>query len=308
MQLLVPPPLETDLSRLSNAEPWAPYAHLLGRANPQIEIATCLYFDGISRECSIASTLDLVEGWFARFGLKPKVLQVKGDKRQIASRYSIRTLREALSDAAVGGAIERIEFYPKGRTALDEAWSPSIYFARSLHVPTSAFFSINATLSEQSSLEMLLEGDQIFRSSAAYGLLYPARFSPFAYYFGISFEPSYRALGAWGDRESRRLSHWRDNEQIGIRDGEERRFYRACDGYVRDAYPLMLLSWPHLARRIGKSTLVNAIGQHSLGSVSALADKHLWRIPNHKLAAAQQFLDANDISLSGRRFDPPPRR
>lgn len=299
--MLVPPPLSTDLSAISIAESWAPYAYLLGGANPQLGSATCLYFDGIASECDLGQTLDLVERWFGKFDLKPKVLLVGGDKQILSSRYSIRTLREAVSDQKVNRAIETIQVFPRGRTTIDDTWRPAIYFARSLRAPTSAFFSINATLSEQAALTLLLEGGRLFSGCAAYGFLFPTWFSPLGYYWGISVEPSYRALGVWGGRESRRLSHWRDNAEIGIQQDGDRRFYRACDGYLRDVYPLMLLGERHLARRVGDGTLANALP--SLGQVSAEREKSLWRVNNDNLARAQQLLDANDITLSGRRLE-----
>lgn len=299
--MLVPPLLSTDLSALSIAEPWAPYSYLLGGANPQLSSATCLYFDGISSECSLAQTLHLVENLFGRFDSKPKVLLVGGDKQIVSARYSMRTLRDSVSDHKAHRAIETVEFFPKGRTTIDDTWRPSIYFARSLRAPTSAFFSINATLNEQAALNLLLEGDRLFRSCAAYGFLFPAWFSPLGYYWGISVEPSYRALGAWGSRESGRLSHWRDNAQIGIQQGGERHFYGACDGYLRDVYPLMLLGERHLAQRVGDGSLADALP--SLGHVSAESGKFLCRVRNDNLVRAQQLLDANDITLSGRRLE-----
>lgn len=301
--MLVPPPLSTDLLAISTAEAWAPYAYLVGGANPQLSSATCLYFDGIASECDLGQTLDLVQRWFGKFDLKPKVLLVEGDKQILSARYSMRTLREVGSDKRVRRAIETVQIFPKGRTTVDDTWRPSIYFARSLRAPTSAFFSINATLGEQDALTLLLEGDRLFRSCAAYGFLFPAWFSPLGYYWGISVEPSYRALGAWGSRESRRLSHWRDNAQIGIQQGGERRFYRACDGYLRDVYPLMLLGERHLARRVGDGTLADALRQLSSSDVSSEDGKSLWRVHNDNLVRTQQLLDANDITLSGRRLE-----
>ncbi len=299
--MLVPPSLTTDLSSLSVAEQWAPYAYLLGEANSRLSSATCLYFDGITSECRLAQTLDLVESWFGMFNLKPKVLLVGGNKQILSSRYSMKTLRESILDPRVHQAIETIEFFPKGRATIDDTWRPSIYFARSLRAPTSAFFSINTTLSEQDTRALLLEGDRLFRSCAAYGFLFPAWFSPLGYYWGISVEPSYRALGAWGGRESRRLSHWRDNAEIGIKQSGDRCFYRTCDGYIRDVYPMMLLGERQLARRLSDGSLADMLP--SLGCVSVENGKLLLRVSNSNLIYAQHLLDANNITLSGRRLE-----
>lgn len=299
--MLVPPHPSTDLPAFSVAKAWAPHAHLVGGASPQLSSATCLYFDSISSEFTIAQTLDLVQEWFARFEVKPKVLLVGGDKQILSSRYSMKTLRESSSDQSVQRAIEALQIFPKGRTTVDDTWRPSIYFARSFRTATSAFFSINATLSEEAAQALLIEGDRLFQSCAAYGFLFPSWFSPLGYYWGMSVEPSYRALGAWGSREARRLSHWRDNAEIGIQQGENRRIYRVCDGYVRDVYPLMLFGQHHLARRVEDGILADAL--HAFGSVSAVGEKLLWRVRNDSLARAQQLLDAEGITLSGRRLE-----
>ena len=298
---MLKPHLGTYHTALPVIGSWAPYDYLLGDANPQLAPATCLYFDGISPQCDLAKTLDLAQEWFGRFGSRPKVVLVRGDKQFLSNRYSMRTLRESVVDPHVMRAIETVEIYPKGRTTVDDAWRPSIYFTRSISASESAFFCINAVLGEQSVSQMLLEGHGVFKSCAAYGFLFPAWFSPLGYKTGISVEPSYRALGKWRERESRRLSHWRDNSMIGIRQGCERRLYRACDGYVRDAYPLMLLDACHLARKVGDGTLADLMP--SLGHVSAVDGKVLWRIHNDNLALAQQLLDAADITLSGRRIE-----
>lgn len=299
--MLVVPSLSTDLSAWSTTKSWAPYIHLVGEANPSLNAATCLYFDGISPTLELGQTLDFVGNWFLKFGLKPKVLLISGDREVLAARYSLRTLKEAASDSKVREAISSIQVFPEGRATNDATWQPSIYAAISLRQPVSAFFSINATLDEQDVMGLLLQGDRIFDSCAAYGFLFPAWFSPLGYYWGISVEPSYRALGAWGARESRRLSHWRDNAEIGIQQDGTRRFHRVGDGYLRDVYPLMLLSEGHLARRVGDGTLMDALP--SLGHVSDGGAKTCWRVGNESLVRAQQLLDANDITLSGRRLE-----
>ena len=301
--MLVPPPLTTELPRFSVGESWAPYDYLLGDANPQLGSATCLYFDGIDPDSPIEPMLELAEQWFAKFELKPKVVLVGGDKEHLSSRYTIKSLRDATSNEKVRRAIDSVQLFPKGRTTIDDTHHPSVYFARSLRALSSAFFSVNALLGKETTREMLLEGERHFRSCAAYGFLFPAMFSPVSYYWGIAMHPSYRALGTWGKSELRRLSHWRDNSDIGIKQGNERHFYRACDGYVRDLYPLMLLSRVHMERRIGKMTLANAIHHLSLGTVSEVGESYLWEVPSNKLTKAQRLLDEYAVALSSRRFE-----
>jgi hypothetical protein len=220
-------------------------------------------------------------------------------------RYTIKSMRIAASAdaAAFRRSFRTLQFFPKGRTTIDDTWRPSVYFSVTVARPASAFFSVNQVLDAGEARSLLQQGDKLFRSCAGYAFHFPERFSPLGYYGGISVEPAGSRHGAWGKRESRRLSHWRDNTSIGISSGGKRRFFSACDGYVRDAYPLMFLSEKHLIRRAGGQSLGKRISKDNLGEVEKVGDKYLWRIPAERLAEAQKLLDNNDISLSGRRLE-----
>lgn len=206
-------------------------------------------------------------------------------------------------EAAFRRSFNTLQFFPKGRTTIDDTWRPSVYFAVSTARPASAFFCVKAALAEDELLLLLQHGDTAFQCSAAYGFWFPERYSPLGYYGGISVQPAGRHVGSWGKKESRRLSHWRDNTSIGIASGGQRRHFSVRDGYVRDAYPLMLLSEKHMLRRAGDLTLRERITKDNFGTIEGVGDKHLWRISAEKLAAAQKLLDDNDISLSGRRLE-----
>jgi hypothetical protein len=162
---------------------------------------------------------------------------------------------------------------------------------------------VNVDLEATDLVPILLRGDEVFRSCAAYGFWFPERFSPLGYFWGISVEPAGRQNGAWDTQKGRRLSHWRDNTDIGIVSDSERRFFGSCDGYVRDAYPLMLVDQRHMRRNAGCNTLAEQVKKHRLGEIEAVGGKRLWRVPPEKLAAAQKLLDDNDITLSGRRLE-----
>lgn len=281
------------------------FSHLIEAAlRDSLEPATCIYFDGISPDFRSLEMLDLVEKWFAKYESKSKVVLVASSEKK-PPRYTIKSMRAAASadEAAFRRSFYNLQFFPKGRTTIDDTWRPSVYFSVTVARPASAFFSVNADLDDRDLLAMLQHGDEIFRSCASYGFWFPERFSPLGYYWGISVQPAGRRVGTWGDRESMRPSHWRDNTSIGVTSDGERRFFGACDGYVRDAYPLMLLSEKHMNRRAGGTTLLERIRKDNLGEVEAAGDKHLWRIPAEKLATAQKLLDDNDISLSGRRLE-----
>jgi hypothetical protein len=281
------------------------YSHLIGAASSDLELATCIYFDGIAQNFPIRSTLDLIESWFSERASKPKVVLAGKEGVKKLPRYTVRSMRSAASadEAGLRRSFDTLQFFPKGRTTVDSTWRPSVYFAVSTRRPASAFYCTSEVLDESWVLAHLLQGAANFRSVSAYGFWFPEKFSPLAYFWGMSVEPAGPWVGAWGKRESRRLSHWRDNTQIGIQTGDQRRFFSSCDGYVRDAYPLMLLSAKHFERHVGDSTLGAAIGERHLGSISAKGERFLWRIPSEKLAEAQALLDSSDISLSGRRLE-----
>jgi len=284
----------------------APYfAHLIGASvSARLNPSTCIYFDGIAADLCIPEMLDLVEGWFSKWGSKPKVVLV-GAGEERAPRYTVKSLRIAASadEAAARRSFNTLQFFPKGRTTIDDTWRPSIYCAISIKCPTSAFFCVNEDVETTDLLPLLRRGDEVFRSCASYGFWFPERFSPLGYYWGIAVEPAGRRDGAWGKQQMRRLSHWRDNTSIGVVSDRDRRFFGPCDGYVRDVYPLMLLDDRHMRRGAGGTTLLERITGGSLGEVQANGKKSLWCLPPGKLAAAQRLLDESDITLSGRRLE-----
>ncbi len=288
-------------------EPSSCYSHLIGDASPDLALATCIYFDGIVQDFRIQSTLDLIESWFSERASKPKVILVGKEGVKKPPRYTMERVRAAASADETGlrRSFDTLQFFPKGRTTVDSTWRPSVYFALSTRRPASAFYCVSEALDESWLVAHLLQGAEIFRSAAAYGFWFPEKFSPLAYFWGICVEPEGDLVGAWAKREARRLSHWRDNTQIGIPTGTQRRFLSASEGHVRDAYPLMLLGAEHMERRVGASTFATAIEERQLGSTSAKGDRVLWRIPSEKLVEAQALLDSSDISLSGRRLEIP---
>lgn len=73
------------------------YAHLIGEPSPHLELATCIYFDGLQPSFSVISMLDLVVEWFAKFDFKPKVLLIRGSDEIKLPRYTINTFRKAES-------------------------------------------------------------------------------------------------------------------------------------------------------------------------------------------------------------------
>lgn len=281
------------------------FAHLVGESVPShLSTATCIYFDGIAVELRILEMLDLVEDWFSKYESRPRVLLVGASVKR-APRYTVKSLRIAASsdEDGVRESFNSLQFFPKGRTTIDDTWRPSIYFAVSTKRPASAFFFVNKNLDRADLLPLMRRGSEVFRSCASYGFWFPERFSPLGYYWGIVVEPAGRRDGAWGKKELRRLSHWRDNTSIGIVSDGVRRFFSACDGYARDAYPLMLLGKRHMRRSIGSMTLLERIEKASLGEVEMVGEKYLWYLPPERLAAGQRLLDDNDIALSGRRLE-----
>ena len=281
------------------------FSHLVGTAVPsQAAVASCVYFDGIAEELPVSRVLDLIESWFSLLDKKPAVVLVKAANGR-TPRFTVKSLREraALGQTTFDGSFETIQFFPKGRTTIDDTWRPSAYFAISVRRPASAFFCVNSDFSALDLISFLITGDELFRSCASYGFWFPERFSPLGYYWGIAVEPSDAGVGAWGKRELSRISHWRDNASIGIASNTGRSVFGACDGFVRDAYPLMLLGPNHLSRKINGVPLRDRLLAQELGDSRPVGGKYLVSVPTEKLAVAQEMLDVAGISQSGRRFE-----
>ena len=284
----------------------ANYAHLIGGAGQNLETATCVYFDGIT-DWPLDRLPGFVDQIFANEACKPRIVLAEKNAEEKSPSRTMKWLRATIDDGpdSFRETFDSLQFFPKGRSTIEDTWWPSVYFAVSFRPGSpSAFFCVNKRLDESGIRQQLDAIGAILGSCAAYGFCFPTVFSPLGYFWGIAVNPGYRREGAYADKEKRRLSHWRDNSKIGIFGGSgERRFFYACDGYVRDAYPLMFLSEKHMSRRVGGSTLMERLRKGDLGEIEAVGDKHLWRIPAEKLAAAQKLLDDNDISLSGRRLE-----
>lgn len=216
----------------------------------------------------------------------------------------MRRLKEASHDARTLGAINSVEVFPKGRTTIDDTWFPSIYFGLRLDRPESAFFYINEALSYDATKLMLVEGQKVTECFAAYTFLFPQRYAPLSYFWGMSVQPAGRDAGKWGRTESRRLSNWRDNTDIGISSNGSRNVYSVSDGYIRDIYPLMLISSEHLKRKVGRVSLAEAVATEKMGSLTPEGDMFLWRLDIEEQGPARRLLEKYDISLSGHRITP----
>lgn len=293
-------PVHPDVSRSEY------YFHLIGGAGQGLAPATCICLDGIAADVPMDALLDLVEHFFAEEGCKPRIVLVEKKGEDKSPSRTMKWIREAAAsgEGSFRRTVDSLQFFPKGRSTIEATWWPSVYIAASVGpTPASAFLCVNRLLDEAELLRRTHKVNALFRSCAAYGFYFPSKFSPLGYYWGISVNPGRRREGEYANSKSNRLSNWRDNTRIGIDTDGVRRFYSACDGYVRDAYPLMLLSARHMERRAGATTLADAIKNRRLGSVAPEGEKFLWRIPAEKLAEVQKLLDDNDISLSGRRMD-----
>jgi hypothetical protein len=285
----------------------APYTHLIGGAAPGLALASCYYFDDFDFDkVKIGDVLTLVDRWFSMAGYHPKVVIAHPKIKERGLRYTAKKLREV---SASGESLERfkaVSWFPKGRTTIEDTWFPPVVFNVSCsRGRPSAFFYAVTGQDFVIDREVLIEAQQIFNSCAAYLFAFPLCFSPDAYNYGMQVQPADRTVGSYASREGRRLVNHRDNTSIGVEIDGERRFFHPCGGYIRDVYPLMLLSEVHMARKVGLLTLHEAIAANSWGSVEPLGDRFLWRIPDDRLSMAQMLLDDFRITLSGARMDEP---
>jgi hypothetical protein len=179
-----------------------------------------------------------------------------------------------------------------------------VYFAITDGYRTnSLFFSARASFGH-AIIDQQLEYIKILsKFCSAYIFDFPTTFSPLAYYWGIAVEPSDRSAGSFGDREVERLSHWRDNTEIGVFGSGGRVFYSPCDGYIRDVYPIMLLSEAHLMRNMDGATLLSFLTTDTSAKISHVHDRYSIEIANDELLMVQAAMDLYSISLSGKRLE-----
>lgn len=119
----------SDGVRRQSVESPSWYSHLIGAASSDLDLATCIYFDGIAQNFPIQSTLDLMESWFCERASKPKVVLVGKEGVKKPPRYTVGTMRAAASadEAAFRRSFDTLQFFPVTRRPICaiESWKTS---------------------------------------------------------------------------------------------------------------------------------------------------------------------------------------
>jgi hypothetical protein len=278
------------------------YRHLVGAEDPLLELDTCIYLDGITYESSISSITALVFEIFGMLGSAvSQVIVGDGDGIKSKTRSPAWLLRELMRpDNSTTTTWHSLQFFPSKRNTVDETWRPPVYVGMRLNGNNNSIF-----LSYGNTSDWNLEREFLDRfldhvsACASYIFTFPSAFSPLAYYWGIAVMPAQKKL-RYREREEKRLSFHRDNTDIGIAEGAQRRLYSVCEGYVRDVYPAMILSQVHMTLLVSGMSFEEFVSSH--GSLSAFGHGYsLLRIDPSRIDAIQKLWDESGLTLSSHR-------
>ena len=281
------------------------YAHLVGLENPILPEDTCVYLDGITYHSPLPDLSELVFELFEALG--SEVLQVVvGEKAGLKSKArSPHWLRRELSHSETSQPPpwDTLQFFPSKRTTVEETWFPDVYVAMTFtDKENSLFFSFKSGERSICSDMLRLMSPHV-EACATYVFPFPHAFSPLAYYWGIAVMPDDPRL-RYGEREEKRLEYHRDNTRIGILGRTMRRFYNVCEGYVRDVYPMMILSEVHRNCLVSNLPFEEFIKPH--GSLTELGNGYFQvMVEPSEIAVAQRLWDDSGLTLSAFRRTSP---
>jgi len=282
------------------------YQHILGNNLVYNDIDTCFYFDGISKINSIDSVIVLAKYLFNYFSQNIDQVAISDNVKFNTKNRSMKWLEKNGKELELSdfNNILTIEFFPTKRKTIDDTWMPLIFLSITFgDRDNSAFFCIRNNNLKINNKIIYDKVSNFCNFCAGYIYEFPSAFSSLGYRAGIIIVPSSRALGRYGDVQASRLANCRDNTEIGISGSGGRKFYSVCDGYVRDVYPIMILSECHRRREINGLSMVDYISKHLPVAVEQVGSKTWVRIENKHLLKVQKAFDKHQITLSGARIE-----
>ena len=279
------------------------FDHLIGDSSSTYTQASCIYIDAFDACGKILALIEIADVFFNRDGYKPKVFLLTsrdGLKSYSKSRSFVRTELER-SEKEFIEKYSSVQIFPETRDTVDRTWRPPVYMGFDLSDRSnSLLYYTSRALNEHEMIRLIIDFKEISEFCAAYGFYFPIELSPIGYFYGISISPDSRKNKGYTVEKKERFVYWRGNTLTGVLQNEKRKFYSACDGYIRDAYPVIVLSKAHLDRKCGGISLPEFIERYQLGHLSQQDGVHVLRIPCKNLSKAQMLFDANNISLSGK--------
>jgi hypothetical protein len=275
------------------------FQHLIGGPVANVDVASCLYFDGIDSEVLFGDILSWIEEWFSILNIRLVRASAKRLGEEKSRSVSIKNLR-TFSDANImPEGFNSLTFYPNSKNSIKDVWTPDAYFSiQSGPTFYLAFASISLALTPGQFKEAITEADRLFRPCATYGFYFPVQLSAPGYFHAIVFDPRSREIAGYTRNCALRLTNWRDNALIGIKKAEQRVFFGPCDGYIRDVYPFMSVNNRFLDRKLDGYSLREKIQSLSIGELDNNENRNFWSIPADSLASAQSILDSFGVTLS----------
>jgi hypothetical protein len=238
-------------------------------------ISSCaLYFvpdpdGGIARE-----SIDSVSDFLAERGLFPIHCEYGPADAESGTSVDLRGgTREPSETVAPGSGVVAIHYGPRDRAAGTDPWAAKFnYYAEW----GCAFLGIDSRFSPpgaELARRLFRAVDPHVGVGYGYGYTLPQESGPLQYALGIG----YRASADEPSPEFKRLNNLWSREVTGK--------HRYLSGYVRQVYPVNVLSQPHLDWGGGSIT---ALG---IGELIALErDRWLWLVPESRIPEASEYL------------------
>ena len=273
------------------------YTPLTGVSCP-LETHRCIYLDGLTDTVSIDLAFTNARKLFGMFGFDVVKILIGHTSKSEPKTYS---LKKFISELQVGAfdQFKSAQFYPNKRSSIDESWRPDIYFSvTNQYRVNSIFFSFHSNNHSDGDAQILEVLRELSDYCAGYIFDFPNVFSPLAYYSGIVVDPSDRRVGRIADRESLRIENWRRNTELGFVRTGERVYLDPCQGYVRDAYPKIILSKPHCDRRFNGKSILELAHEVCGSTVLTYNGKVILITDESKVVDLQKLLDKFGMTLS----------
>ncbi len=276
------------------------YTALTGVSCP-LETRRCIYLDGLTETVSIDLAFTIARKLFGMFGFDVVKVLIGHTSKSEPKTYSAKKLISEIQAGAVD-QFKSAQFYPNKRSSVDESWRPSTYFSvTNQYRVNSIFFSFDSKNDSDADTRILETLRKLSDYCAGYIFDFPNVFSPLAYYSGIVVDPSDRRVGRIADRESLRIENWRRNTEIGVVRAGERVYLHPCQGYVRDAYPKIILSKPHCARRFNGKSIIELAHEVCGSTVLRYNEKSILITNQSEIIDLQKLFDELGVTLSTNR-------
>lgn len=274
------------------------YAHLLRGVKSGLDCQICLEIDDLADAVPLETFMNEALSFFQTIGESPKRVTYSLRSEGKARRATVNVFQKRMMGQinTIGRTLHYVEITAPGYEPNDisDTWTPRAIAGISRHGRVlNAFFDGPARGDDLQDYLLGIVHRAIGGSNFASAEMFrfPWMFSPSAYFAGITYDHSVKQLGGPTFEDGERIANWSNHCYRGL---------RPSDGYMRDVYPINILTDKHLRRQVGGHTLREWIADDPRrGKIEQFDRKFLWQIPDDQLVAVQSALDANRLFLSG---------